>query len=161
MKHCEARQGRIFVIRLEDGEIIHESLEKFAFEHGISSAVLIFVGGAQSGTVVVGPSEPQAGLIVPMLLPFSEAHELLGVGTIFLNENGYPVSHIHGALGRNGDAIVGCLRKGVETWKVIEVILIELTDADAIRKVDPDTGFELLDPGKTRSTRRENSNLQS
>jgi predicted DNA-binding protein with PD1-like motif len=161
MKYCEARQGRIFIIRLEDGEIIHESLEKFAFEHGISSAVLIIVGGAQRGNVVVGPSDPKARSIVPMLLPFSDVHELLGVGTIFLNENGYPISHIHGALGRNGDVIVGCLRKGVETWKVIEVVLIELTESDAIRKMNRSTGFELLDPGKSRSSEGASSNLPS
>ncbi|MDH7508131.1 MAG: DNA-binding protein [Methanomassiliicoccales archaeon] len=160
MKYCEAKQGRIFVIRLEDGEIVHKSLEKFAMEHGISSAFIILVGGAQRGNIVVGPSDSDTQSIVPMLLPFSNVHEVLGIGTIFLNESGYPISHIHGALGRNNDAVVGCLRKGVETWKVIEVILIELKEADAIRKKDQNTGFELLDPGKTCSYNNKDSHLQ-
>lgn len=30
MKYSEAKQGRIFVIRLEDGDVIHEEIEKFA-----------------------------------------------------------------------------------------------------------------------------------
>ncbi|MBA3036272.1 MAG: DUF296 domain-containing protein, partial [Desulfobacterium sp.] len=30
MKYSEAKQGRIFVVRLEDGETVHEEIEKFA-----------------------------------------------------------------------------------------------------------------------------------
>ena len=33
MKYAEARAGRIFVIRLEDGDIVHEAIEKFAREN--------------------------------------------------------------------------------------------------------------------------------
>ncbi|MDY6863052.1 MAG: DUF296 domain-containing protein, partial [Thermodesulfobacteriota bacterium] len=29
MKYSQAKPGRIFVIRLEDGDIIHEEIEKF------------------------------------------------------------------------------------------------------------------------------------
>jgi len=30
MKYSEAKLGRVFVLRLEDGEIIHQIVEKFA-----------------------------------------------------------------------------------------------------------------------------------
>ncbi|NIT59971.1 MAG: DUF296 domain-containing protein, partial [Aliifodinibius sp.] len=30
MKYSEAKQGRIFVIRLEDGDIVHDEIERFA-----------------------------------------------------------------------------------------------------------------------------------
>ena len=30
MKYSEAKPGRIFVIRLEDGDIVHEAIESFA-----------------------------------------------------------------------------------------------------------------------------------
>ena len=43
MKFSEARQGRVFVIRLEDGEIIHETIERFAGEQGIKAAALILL----------------------------------------------------------------------------------------------------------------------
>jgi len=36
MKYSEAERGRVFVIRLEDGDVIHESIEGFAKEHGIN-----------------------------------------------------------------------------------------------------------------------------
>ena len=38
MKYSEAKQGRVFIIRLEDGDILHESIEAFAREHSIKAA---------------------------------------------------------------------------------------------------------------------------
>ncbi len=58
MKFSQARQGRIFVIRLEDGEIVHEVIERFAAEQSIRAAAIIAVGALDSGSrVVVGPEE--------------------------------------------------------------------------------------------------------
>jgi predicted DNA-binding protein with PD1-like motif len=53
---------------------------------------------------------------------------------------------MHVACGRGGQAVAGCVRRGVRTWHVLEVILQELTDTAAARLPDPDTGFELLQP---------------
>ena len=44
MKYSQARQGRVFVIRLEHGEVLHEVLERFALEKKIAAAALILVG---------------------------------------------------------------------------------------------------------------------
>ncbi|HDD44969.1 MAG TPA: DUF296 domain-containing protein, partial [Candidatus Desulfofervidus auxilii] len=43
-------------------------------------------------------------------------------------------------------SITGCVRKGVKVWHVMEVILFELVDTTAVRALDPNTGFELLNP---------------
>jgi hypothetical protein len=44
------------VIRLEDGDILHEEIEKFAKEKGINAAYLIAVGGGGCGSkLIVGP----------------------------------------------------------------------------------------------------------
>ena len=40
MRYSTARMGRIFVIRLEDGEILHETIERFAAEQEIRAAAL-------------------------------------------------------------------------------------------------------------------------
>ena len=56
MRYSTARMGRIFVIRLEDGEVLHETIERFAAEQGIGAAALIIVGGVDEGSkLVVGP----------------------------------------------------------------------------------------------------------
>jgi len=41
----------------------------------------------------------------------------------------------------------GCIRRGVTTWAIGEVVVIELTGSDAARRIDPVTGFELLELG--------------
>ena len=41
MKYSEAKAGRVFVIRLEDGEILHESLERFGREQNVHAASVL------------------------------------------------------------------------------------------------------------------------
>ena len=66
MKYSEAKPGRVFVIRLEDGDILHEAIEAFARQHAIQAGSLIVVGGADDGsTLVVGPAEDRSSPVVP------------------------------------------------------------------------------------------------
>lgn len=59
-----------------------------------------------------------------------------------------PSPHIHAAaLGRAGQTMTGCLRHGVTTWLVGEVILYEILGAKVKRTEDKQSGFELLEPG--------------
>ena len=81
------------------------------------------------------------------LLPVDGAHEVAGVGVLAPSENGKPVLHIHAALGRSGNTMTGCLRPGVTTWLVGEVILYEILGAKAVRVRNKSTGFALLEPG--------------
>ena len=129
MKYSEAKQGRIFVIRLEDGDIVHEAIERFAREQSIRAAALIIIGGADAGsTLVVAPEEGRATTISPMEHILDNVHEITGTGTIFPDEEGNPVLHCHIACGRKASTITGCVRKGVKVWHVMEVILFELVD---------------------------------
>lgn len=147
MKWSQARQGRAFVIRLEDGDILHESVERFASQQGIRAAALIAVGGADAGSrLVVGPREGRAAPVEPMEHLLGNVHEIAGVGTLFPDSEGKPVLHMHLAAGRGSHAVAGCVRRGVKTWHVMEVILWELLDSSAARKRDAATGFELLQP---------------
>jgi predicted DNA-binding protein with PD1-like motif len=80
-----------------------------------------------------------------MIHTLAGIQEVVGVGTLFPNEAGQPVLHLHAAAGREGGATVGCSRAGVEVWLVGEVIILEVTGTTAVRKKDPATGFQLLD----------------
>jgi len=62
-----------------------------------------------------------------------------------MNEDKVPKLHLHAAFGRNRDTITGCTREGVTIWHIGEVVIFELTNSTAQRKIDPETGFELLD----------------
>jgi len=147
MKATEGHLGRVFVIRLEDGDAIPDCIERFAGENGISVGHVILVGGIGEGQVVVGPRRSGERPPEPMLLPVDGAHEVVGVGVIAPGEDGRPVLHIHAALGRSGNTTTGCLRPGVKTWLVAEAILYEILGAKVARLRDDESGFELLEPG--------------
>ena len=146
MKSSEGQVGRVFVIRLEDGDVLPGCIERFAEENGVMLGQAILVGGIGGGEMVVGPRRSDEMPPQPMLLPIDGAHEVAGVGVLAPGGDGKPVLHIHAALGRSGHTITGCLRPGVSTWLVGEVILYEITGARASRIKDEETGFELLEP---------------
>lgn len=147
MKYSEAKYGRVFVIRLEDGDILHETIEKFARDKGVRAGALIALGGADEGSrLVVGPERGREKPVIPLEYELREVHEIAGVGTLFPDKKGEPVLHMHIACGRHEETVTGCVRKGVRTWHVMEVVLYELLDTVAIRALDPATGFELLQP---------------
>ena len=147
MKYAEAGAGRIFVIRLEDGDIVHEVIEKFARELDIKAAALIILGGADlDSKLVVGPEEGRAKPLHPMEHILEDVHEVAGTGTLFPDDQGNPILHMHMACGRKSSTVTGCIRTGVKVWHVMEVILFELIDTTGRRLVDPETGFKLLIP---------------
>jgi predicted DNA-binding protein with PD1-like motif len=147
MKYSQAGQGRTFVLRLEDGEVVHEQIEQFALEHNIRAAALIVLGGADHGSrLVVGPEQGRADMVVTLEHRLEEVHEVAGTGSIFPDESGRPLLHMHMACGRQDHAVAGCIRNGVKVWQVMEVVLFELIDTSAKRVTDPALGFKLLQP---------------
>ncbi len=147
MKFSEAKQGRIFILRLENGDVLHESIESFAREQHVNAAALIVLGGADAGSrLVVGPEQRCAHPVVPMETMLKNVHEISGVGTLFPDATGQPVLHMHIAAGREEKTITGCVRRGVTAWHVMEVVLWELAETTGKRIKDSTTGFELLQP---------------
>jgi predicted DNA-binding protein with PD1-like motif len=147
MKYSRARQGRIFILRLEDGEIVHEVIEKFAEEQKISAASLLILGGADDGSrLVVGPKEDRGLPLEPMEQVLENAHEVAGTGTLFSDENGTPLLHMHMACGRKTETTTGCIRAGVKVWHVMEVVIFELLDTTAKRVVEQPLGIKLMQP---------------
>lgn len=127
--------------------MVHETIEQFAKDQGIAAASLIVLGGADKGSVLVtGPAQGRSQPIVPKTGMLDNVHEVSGVGTLFPNEKGEPVLHMHMACGRGLSTVTGCVRNGVKVWQVMEVIVHELADAKGVRRPDPVTGFELLVP---------------
>ena len=149
MKASEGKPGRVFIIRLEDGDKIPASIEHFAEEKKISVGQVILTGGIGEGEVVVGPRRTSKMPPEPMLVPVDGAHEVVGVGLIAPNKNGKPKLHIHASLGRAGKSITGCLRPGVTTWLVGEVVIIEIVGTSAVRLADKKAKFELLQVSRT------------
>ena len=147
MQFSEARPGRMFVLRLEDGDIVHETIERFAREQNIEAASLIAVGGVDDGSrLVVGPREDRGLPLEPMQRELHHAHEIAGVGTLFRDEDGVPLVHMHMACGREGETTTGCIRAGVRVWHVLEVIVHELVGTSTKRMLEQPLGLKLLRP---------------
>jgi predicted DNA-binding protein with PD1-like motif len=147
MKYSEGKIGRIFVIRLEDGDRMPEAVETFAKEKNVLRGMCILVGGIKDGgNIVVGPKDGNSYPPQPITFRLRGVHEIAGIGTIFPDEKGAPRLHMHAALGREGNTRSGCIRPGIEAWHLGEIILLEIQENTGRRKQDTATGFELLEP---------------
>jgi predicted DNA-binding protein with PD1-like motif len=146
MRYTEGSLGRIFVLRLEDGDPLNATVEAFAREHEVRRGLAFYVGGGAPGTsLVVGPDVTRTDAVIPLFHTLIAPHETFAVGTLFPDEAGEPYLHMHAACGREGDATVGCTRAGLETLLIGEIVLVEIDGAEGIRVKDAATGFELLE----------------
>ena len=146
MQFTEAKLGRIFVLRLHDGDHLPDVLELFAAEHKVSTALCFFLGGAkEKSRIVVGPKDGNAMPPEPMVTLLNGVHEACGIGTIFADEEGKPKLHMHASFGRNEKTVTGCVRMGVDVWQIGEVVMLELECVEACRVKNKETGFEFLE----------------
>jgi len=144
MKWAEGRVGRVFVLKLEDGDVIPDSIEGFAREHNVKEAFCIALGGIGRGRIVAGPVDGRAAPVTPLIEVVENVHEAAAAGTLFPSEEGTPRLHMHGILGRGQTSRAGCFRTGVEVWKTFEVVLVEISGTGMKRKLDERSGFEVL-----------------
>ena len=152
MQYCEGSLGRLWVLRLEEGDRLPDTIEQFARDRGLLNALVFYLGGAGDGSrLVVGPEAGRGDRIVPLLHTLTGAQEVLAVGTIFANEAHQPVLHLHAAVGREGAATVGCTRAGVDVWLVGEVVILEISGVEAQRRRHPESGLELLEIGQAKT----------
>ena len=145
MQVTEAKFGRVFAARLEEGEQLPDVIEKLASDKHIRSALVLLLGGAKDGKLVVGPGKGGKKQKI-LTRSFRQGHEIMGIGTIFVGDKG-PELHLHAAVGRGKNVLVGCGRTGLRVNFVMEAVIIELTGINAKRAFDPVTGFHLLKLG--------------
>lgn len=141
---AEGRLGRVFVLRLSDGDRIPDAIEDFARTRGVDSALVAALGGLENGRLVVGPAEGTVSPPETLFAAINAVHEAVAVGTLFPGPEGSPRLHMHASCGRGEAARTGCVRPGLDVWKILEVVVIEITGLDLARARDPQTGFELL-----------------
>lgn len=142
MEYTVGRTGRIIAARLFEGEDIYESIQQIASKENIKSAAVLITGGFRQANVVVGP-KTEKPKIIGNFKDFAGPGEVLGVGTIYCDDEG-PKLHIHTAIGKGDETIVGCPRGGAKTFLILEVTIIEIEGIEAGRKPDEDTGLKLL-----------------
>jgi len=142
MEYRVGQTGRIIAARLFEGEELYSCIEEIAKKESIKSAAVLITGGFRKANVVVGP-KTEKPKIVGNFKDFTGPGEVLGVGTIYCDDEG-PKLHIHSAIGKGNETIVGCPRGGAKTFLVLEVTIIEINGLRASRRFDENTGLNLL-----------------
>lgn len=142
MEYKVGKAGRIIAARLFEGEDIYESIESIARKENIKAAAVLITGGFRKADVVVGPKQ-ETPRIIGNFKPFAGPGEVLGVGTIYRDDK-EPKLHIHTAIGKENQVMVGCPRGGASTFLILEVTIIEIDEVEARRKLDESTGLNLL-----------------
>ena len=142
MQYSEGNLGRVFVLRMDHGEDLIASLQKFVLEKKIESCMALFMGALVDGRAVTGPEVPVIPP-VPHYESFESAWEVFGMATVYPSGEG-PKLHIHSGLGRGTRTIVGCIRERAEVYLIVEVVLFEFSGLKAERIWDEKTGLNLL-----------------
>ncbi len=145
MQYTEGQLGRIFVVRIDDGEDMLVSLRQFITDKGVSAGSITFLGALMDGRMVTGPEEPVIPP-VPHFIMFEGGWEVFGVGTIYPGEGG-PHIHYHASVGRSGHALTGCLREKATTYLIVEAVIMEFTGLSARHEFDEKTQLHLPNLG--------------
>jgi uncharacterized protein len=141
MQYTEGKPGRVFIVRVDHGEDLIETLLQFVTDHQVHGGYIRFMGALESGQVVTGPEV----LTLPPdqhFESFSGGWEVIGMATITPDKNG-PHLHVHASVGRGTKVLTGCLRGEIITYIVIEAVITELIGVDVQRVQDPVTGMQL------------------
>jgi len=134
MQYSEGRIGRVFVLRMDHGEDLIESLQKFLKEKNINSCMALFLGALLDGRAVTGPTEPVVPP-TPNYEAYDSAWEVFGMATVYPSKEG-PKMHIHSGMGRGRQALVGCIRDRARIYLIVEAVLFEICDLGAERLWD-------------------------
>jgi len=134
MQYTEGQIGRIFVVRIDDGEDMLLSLRQFIIDKNIQAGSIHFLGALMNGRMVTGPEEPVIPP-VPHFVMFEGGWEVFGIGTVYPGEGG-PHIHYHASVGRSGHALTGCLREKATTYLIVEAVIMEFTGLSARREFD-------------------------
>jgi predicted DNA-binding protein with PD1-like motif len=146
MQYTEGQIGRVFVVRIDDGEDMLISLHQFINDKSIQAGSILFLGALMNGRMVTGPEDPVIPP-VPHFVLFEGGWEVFGVGTIYPGESG-PHIHYHASVGRAGHALTGCLREKAITYLIVEAVIMEFNGLSARREFDKKTQVHLPVLGK-------------
>ena len=134
MQYAVGKTGRSSQLGYSRVKTFTSRSRSIAKKENIKSAAVFITGGFRKADVVVGPKEERPK-IVGNFKQFTGPGETLGVGTLYCDDEG-PKLHIHAAIGKGDETIVGCPRGGASTFLILEVTIIEIVGINASRKFD-------------------------
>lgn len=143
MQYKEGSLGRVFIAKMENEDNLLEEITRMIEKENIKTAIFYLIGALEKASLVSGPKE----CVFPpeqLWQKFDDGREIIGIGTVFRNEENSPMIHLHGAFGKGEKALMGCVRSNTKVYLVAELILLEITNTNAFKELDKLSGFELL-----------------
>jgi len=142
MEYSIDHTGKVIVLRLMEDEDVLESIVFLASKENIESGIFFVIGSLKEASLVSGAETDEAP-ILPIWNKVRVNHEILGVGNIF-QAAGKPKIHLHAAVARGNEVLLGCLREKSKAFLVEEIFIFEILDVEANREIDGRTGLSLL-----------------
>ena len=142
MEYSVGHTGRVILLRLDGNEDVLESLESLASKEKIETGIFFVIGSLKEGSLVSGAETEELPLVLIWHHP-KKNYEILGIGNIFQME-GQPKIHMHAALARGDECLMGCLREKSKVFLLEEIIIFELLGMEAFREKDMRTGLSVI-----------------
>jgi len=142
MEYTVGHTGRVILLKLDENDDVLESLQSVASTEGIKNGIFFVIGSLKEGSLVSGAVTEDIP-VTPIWHHLKNNHEILGIGNIFQME-GQPKIHLHAALARGDECLMGCLRGKSKVYLLEEVIIFELLGIEASREKDVGTGLPML-----------------
>jgi predicted DNA-binding protein with PD1-like motif len=142
MEYSVGHTGRVILLKLDEDEDVLESLESLASKEKIETGIFFVIGSLKESSLVSG-AETEDIPVIPIWHHLKNNHEVLGIGNI-LQMEGRPKIHMHAALARGDECLMGCLREKSKVFLVQEIIIFELLGMEALREKDMRTGLSML-----------------
>ncbi len=142
MEYSTGSIGRTLMIRLDNGDDLHQCLIEIVIKENIRNAWFQILGGIKRAEVVTGPEQPVMPP-VPVWKDIDNTREAIGSGSIF-RDGDEPLIHLHAALGHHGETTTACVRKQTKVYLTLEIVLFELIGFEAGRPWYDKGGFNRL-----------------
>lgn len=137
MDYRKGSIGRVFAVRMDNGDDVLNELSGLAVKENIKSAFFMMLGAMDRAELVTGPKE-KAIPPVEVWSAFNDVRQIIGVGNI-IRENNTPKIHLHAVAGSSKEMIMGCVRKTTQAFMYLDICIIEM-DIPAERIYDKNMG---------------------
>jgi predicted DNA-binding protein with PD1-like motif len=141
VKQLHAADGRrVFAVILETGEVVMESLQRFAEAERLTAAQITGIGAFSEAGLRYFDWERKEYLPIPVKEQVEVASLL---GDVAMSPEGKPALHVHLVLGRrDGTALAGHLAEA-RVRPTLELIVTE-SPAHLQKALDPESGLALI-----------------
>lgn len=151
MKHASGNICSVHVLRLEPGEDVLKSIQRYCEEHDLTNGVVVSGIGSLDGCTFFDPMEIPGkpgcyGYVEPLFR--GTPIELVGLSGIICHEtDGKIVPHIHASFAdKDGNEYGGHLKEGNLVLVTVEVVIAEIEGISMKRELDQLKGVPVLSP---------------